>query len=251
MRNKILAALAAIVVIAAVVVFFVVRSLDDQTQTKAADVMGEFRAAAKPAKDPRPGLPAQGVYEYRVTGKEKIQKALTIERTLPPTAAMIVLHTDAGYDTDTRYSGEHREQARYALGTEGATLTFAITTIAAGPIKTVRDRAWNPVLLRFPADGTLPGSVSGDYTAGDLKLKVTATNLPDETVEVDGTPVKAKVYKFAQDVTGEYSGNRTETFWYDPKSALVLRYVIRSSIKGPTNLDFDVDQTLVSLTPRT
>ncbi len=251
MRNKILAVLAAVVVVAAVIVFFVVRSLDDQTQTKAADVVDEFRAAASTARDPRPGLPAQGVYEYRVIGREKIQKALSIERTLPPTAAMIVLHTPAGYDTDTRYSGEHREQARYDLGAEGAKLTFAITTISAGPIRTVRDREWKPVLVRFPVDGPLPSPVSGRYTAGDLTLNVTAQNLPDATVDVGGTPVKAHVYRFDQDVTGEYSGTRTETFWYDPESALVLRYTIRSSIKGPTNLDFDVDQRLTSLTPRT
>lgn len=250
MRNKILAAMAVLVVVAAVAVVMVVRSLDDQTVATASDVMGEYRAAAGPAQPARPGLPAQGVYEYSVTGSEQIVKAITIDRKLPPTASMMVLHRPDGFETDTKYSREHREQARYALDDAGAHLTFAITTIVAGPITTVRERAWKPRLLRFPL-GAPPADWGGDFTAGDLTLAVTVTAKPDEKVTVGGTPVTAKVYEFDQAITGEYRGTRTETFWYDPASALVLRYRIESDIKGPTNLRFSADQTLTSLTPRT
>lgn len=251
MRKKLLGALAALIVVAAVVAFFVVRSLDDQTETVVSDVLREYREAAAAAQPDRQGLPAQGVYEYTVTGREKITRGLTIERTLPDRASMIVLHRPGGYDTDTRYSLQHTEDASYELTARGALLTKAITTISAGPVRTVRDRAWTPKLLRFPAAAPMPAQVSGDYTAGSLSLKVAARALPDAPVEVDGRTVTARVYRFSQDVTGEYTGTRTETFWYDPATALVLRYTIDSTLEGPTDLEFVVDQTLTSLTPRT
>ena len=97
--------------------------------------------------------------------------------------------------------------------------------------------------------GAATKSWGGDFTAGDLKLHVTSRLLPNETITVGGTAVAVQVAESLQTITGEYSGDRTETFWYSPKLGVIVRYKIASSLKGPTNLDFNADQTLQSLEP--
>jgi hypothetical protein len=227
---------------------YVFTTLDDQDEAKVVDVVAEFRASKQPDQPARDGLPKQGVYRYTVTGKERIKRGMEINRTLPANAVALVRHQSGGYEMETRFSEQHIELARFDLTSRGAYLTRAVTTVVAGPIKTVRDREWKPKLLRFPA-ANAKREWGGDYEAGDLKLNVKARFLPDEKVTVGGTPVDVKVAEFVQDVTGDYTGDRTETFWYSPKMGLIIRYKIVSSLKGPTDIDFSADQALASLEP--
>ena len=55
--------------------------------------------------------------------------------------------------------------------------------------------------------------------------------MPNETLIVGGTPVPVQVAESVQTITGEYRGDRTETFWYSPKLGVVVRYKIASSLK--------------------
>jgi hypothetical protein len=249
MKLKILIG-AGVLVVGAIVAALVL--YDQATTTKEAkvvDVVAEFRASAKPDQPAKPGLPKQGVYRYAVTGKEKITRGVAISRDLPAAAPALVRHTADGFEVETRYSDQHIEMARYALQGDGAYVTFAVTTISAGPIKTVRERSWSPKLLRFPL-APKPGQTwGGDFTAGDLKLNIKSRMLPKETVTVGGTPVETQVAEFVQKITGEYTGDRTETYWYAPKLGVIVRYKIDSSLKGPTNLDFHADQTLQAVEP--
>ena len=181
-------------------------------------------------------------------GNEKITRGITIERDLPAAAPSLVRHRPGGFEIETRFSEQHIEMAQYSLDKDGAYVTFAVTTLEAGPTKTVRERAWSPKLLRLPvADGAKEWG--GDFTAGDLTLNVKSRQLPTETVTVGGESVEVQVVETVQKITGEFSGDRTETFWYSPKTGVIVRYKITSSLKGPTDLDFNADQTLVSLTP--
>ena len=63
--------------------------------------------------------------------------------------------------------------------------------------------------------------------------------------------MNAFVIEARQDITGEYTGQRTETFWYAPAQALVVKYAIASTLDGPTDFDITAEQTLRSLTPQT
>ena len=91
----------------------------------------------------------------------------------------------------------------------------------------------------------------GPFTAGDLELQIESEVLRREAVDVGGRRVNAFVIESRQDITGEYTGQRTETFWYAPAQGLVVRYSIDSTLDGPTDFDIRADQTLRSLTPRT
>lgn len=238
----------AALVVAGGVAWFV-STLDDQTEAKTDDVLSDFRAQAGPARQGQAGLPPQGVYQYRVKGREKIVRGITIERTLPDTAPMMLLHREGGYETKTLYSAEHTEEAVFALKPDGAYLTKAVTRISVGPVRNVVERDWKPQLLRIPTGAHAPWG--GNHQTGTITMAVKATQRPAEDVTVGTQTVKANVYRFDQQATGEYTGTRVEQFWVDPKTHLVVRYTIDSSLKGPTDLDFEVDETLTSLEPRT
>lgn len=230
---------------------FLYSTLDDQTEEKAATLVDEFRATKQPDAAPQPGLPKQGVYRYTVTGNERIARTgIDVERTFPTEAPAILRHRDGGFEFETRYSKEHTEMARYELQPDGAYVTFAVTNLQVGPLTTKRERSWSPKLLRLPSETGRPKDTwGGDFTAGDLKLQITNRYLPKETIDVGGTPVPVDVIESTQKISGEFSGDRTETFWYSPTLGLIVRYKIASSLKGPTNLDFNADQTLLSIEP--
>jgi hypothetical protein len=59
------------------------------------------------------------------------------------------------------------------------------------------------------------------------------------------------VIESRQEITGEYTGRRTETFWYAPDRGLIVKYAIDSTLDGPTDFDITAEQTLRSLTPQT
>ena len=249
MKRKIMIGIGVLLLAVIGVGAYIFTTLDDQDEAKAVDVVAEFRKSKQPDQPARDGLPKQGVYTYTVTGKERIQRGIEISRTIPANAVALVRHHDGGFEMETRFSEQHVELARFELAPEGAYLTRAVTTIVAGPIKTVRDREWKPKLLRLPvADAAKVWG--GNYTAGDLTLNVKARFLPDETVTVGGTAVDVKVVEFVQKITGDFTGDRTETFWYSPKTGLIIRYKIDSTLEGATDFDFTADQTLESLEPQ-
>ena len=250
MKRRVLIGIGVLLAAAIGIGAFIFTTLDNQTAAKVGDVVAEFRASRQADQPARAGLPKQGVYRYAVTGREKITRGLTIRRTLPAAATALVRHRPNGFEIETRYSDQHIEMARYTLEADGAYVTFAVTTIAAGPIKTVRERSWAPKLLRLPSvAGARTKTWGGNFTAGDLKLNVKSRLLPNETITVGGSPVAVQVAESVQAITGEYSGDRTETFWYSPTLGVIVRYKIASSLKGPTDLDFNADQTLQSLEP--
>ncbi len=228
-------------------------TLDNQTEAKASSALDEFRASKTPDGASRAGLPKQGVYRYTVTGNEKIVRApaIDVSRTFPTEATALIRHRADGYEFETRYSKEHTELSRYELTGEGAYVTYALTKLIVGPIKTDRERTWTPKLLRLPAASKRPTDPTwgGQFTAGDLTLSITNRYLPKETITVGGAPVPVDVIESKQDITGEYTGKRTEKFWFSQELGLIVRYSIASSLKGPTDLDFTADQTLVSTTP--
>ncbi len=230
-------------VIALGVAAYVYSTFDDQTPADVAELIEEFRAT-RGADRTGPGVPPQGVYRYTLTGREEISRGpISVTRTLPTEAASIVRHSAAGFDVDTRYSGEHVDVDRYAVRPDGTYATRTATTIRVGPISSTQARDWKPHLLRFPTARTRWGGV---YMSGDLRVVIRARVRPSESVTVGGTRVRARVFAFMQTVTGEYRGIRSETFWISD-GGVILRYRVRSSFRGPTDVDFDADLTLASL----
>ncbi len=227
------------------------QTLDDTDPVSANDALTEYRESPSPG-EAGPGLPAPGVYEYTVTGSEQLSRGpVDIDRALPGVAPMLVRHGDGGYETDVRYSDSHTELSRYDVRPEGAFVTFARTVVKTPVTTTTRDREWTPNLLRLPLKPKVGETWGGPFTAGDLQLQIETEVLRRERVDVGGQAVNAFVIEARQDITGEYTGQRTETFWYAPERALVVKYAIDSTLDGPTDFDIRAEQTLRSLTPQT
>ena len=250
-RSYILIGVGVLIVALVVGGFLFWRTLDDTDPVTASDALTEYRENPTPGQAAR-GLPAPGVYEYSVAGSEQLSRGpVDIDRALPPVAPMLVRHGDGGYETDVRYSDGHTELSRYDLRPQGSFVTFARTVVKTPVTTTTRDREWTPPLLRLPIVPEVGQTWGGPYTAGDLELQIENEVLRREAVDVGGRRVNAFVIESRQDITGEYTGQRTETFWYAPAQGLVVRYSIDSTLDGPTDFDIRAEQTLRSLSPRT
>jgi hypothetical protein len=250
-RNYILIGVGVLVVALVVGGILFWRTLDDTEPVTASDALTEYRENPTPG-EAAPGLPAPGVYEYAVTGSEQLSRGpVDVDRTLPDVAPMLVRLGDGGYETDLRYSDSHTELSRYEVRPQGAFVTFARTVVKTPVTTTTRDREWTPNLLRLPVRPKVGETWGGPFTAGDLQLQIENEVLRRETVDVGGRPVNAFVIESRQDISGEYTGRRTETFWYAPDRGLVVKYSIDSTLDGPTDFDITAEQTLRSLSPQT
>ena len=125
-RTYILIGVGVLIVILAVGGYLFWRTLDDTEPVSASDALTEYRENPTPGRA-RPGLPAPGVYEYGVTGTERLSRGpIDIERDLPEIAPMLVRHVGGGYETDLRYSQDHTELSRYDLRPQGSFVTALI-----------------------------------------------------------------------------------------------------------------------------
>ena len=250
-RNIILIGVGVLIVALVVGGILFWQSLDETDPVTANDALTEYRESPTPG-EAGPGLPAPGVYEYTVSGSEQLSRGpVDIDRALPAVAPMLIRHADGGYETDLRYSDSHTELSRYEVRPQGAFVTFARTVVKTPVTTTTRDREWTPNLLRLPLRPEVGETWGGPFTAGDLQLQIENEVLRREPVDVGGRPVNAFVIESRQEITGEYTGRRTETFWYAPAQALVVRYTIDSTLDGPTDFDIKAEQTLRSLSPQT
>jgi hypothetical protein len=190
------------------------------------------------------------VYEYAVEGDESLSRGpISVSRDLPDRAPMILRHTDIGYETEIRYSGDHVEWVRYRLAGRGASATWGQTKVGASGFATTRPREWTPAPLRLPFAPEVGDTWDGDYDSGGLAVRIESEVTREDTVNVGGESVEVIVIESTQAVEGEYSGSRREQFYYSPDTGLVVRYVIESDLEGPVDLRFDADQTLVSTEP--
>lgn len=250
-RRNVLIALGILAVILVVGGVIFGQRLGEADPVTASDALTEYRESPSQGRGGT-GLPAPGVYEYAVTGSERLARGpVSVSRTLPDVAPMIVRHLDGGYETDLRYSDAHTELSRYDLREEGAYVTFARTVVKTSVSTTTRDREWSPPLLRLPLRPRVGQEWGGPFTAGDLRLQIENEVLRREPLEIGGEAVDdVFVIESRQRITGEYTGERTETFWYSPSTGLVVRYAIESELDGPTDFDITAEQTLRSLTPQ-
>lgn len=249
-RRIVILSLIAIVAIVGVAGFLFYRAASSASGESIDAALADFRAEPSTASPAAPGLPGAGVYELAVEGSETIgRSALSITRELPSAAPLIIRHTPTGFETESRYSDQHTEWVRYGLGADGASAIWAQTKVSAGTVGRTQPRDWTPPPLRLPRAPEVGQRWGGDYRSGSLEVTIANEVLREDAVAVGGESVPVMVIESIQTIAGEYDGERTELFWYSPETGLVPRYQIDSSLDGPVNLDFTVDQTLRSLTP--
>lgn len=238
-----------LVVVAVGVLWVLLQSSPAATVDEAIEDFGREPASARA---PVRGAPEPGVYTYTVTGEERIARgSLGISRSVAGEAPLIIRSLDGGYETELRYSQDHTEWVRYAVGDDGASATWGQSEVKALGIGELRPREWEPPPLRLPADPEVGDSWSGSYKSGELDVDISSSVLRDDAVPVEGAQVPVVVIESTQEIAGAYSGARTEEFWLDPVSNLVVRYTITSDLEGPIDFAITADHTLTSLTPRT
>lgn len=251
MKRKLIWGLGGLVVLIVVAVVAILFLFKSTGSASVEDAVADFQADASFAAAPAAGAPAPGVYVYTVTGDESVGRdQLGISRSVTGEAPFIVKTIDGGYETELRYSSDHTEWVRYAVGADGASATWGQSEVKALGIGEVRPREWSPPPLRIPSDLTVGSTWSGTYKSGTLDIAIDAEVLREDVVDVDGVQVPVVVVEAVQAIDGEYSGPRTEEFWVDPATNLVVRYVISSSLEGPIDFSIDAEHTLTTLTPQ-
>lgn len=237
-----------LIVVAVGVLWFLLQSSAAATVDEAIE---DFAGEPASARTPVEGAPAPGVYTYTVTGDERIARgSLGISRSVSGEAPLIIRSVEGGYETELRYSQDHTEWVRYAVADDGASATWGQSEVKALGIGELRPREWEPQPLRLPADAAVGDSWSGSYKSGELDVDIASSVLREDVVAVEGTDVPVVVIESTQEIAGTYSGARTEEFWLDPATDLVVRYTITSDLEGPIDFGITADHTLTSLTPR-
>jgi hypothetical protein len=249
-RLKAVSIVAVVVAVLAIGGFVLFQLASTSSASSVSGAVDELRSENRTERPAEPGLPRQGVYEVTVVGSEALSRGpISVSRDLPTTAPMIVRHTDTGYEVETRYSSDHTEGVGYRLAGPGASAITGTTTVGAAGFKTTRDREWTPAPLRLPLESKVGDAWAGDYQSGDLDVRIESEVVREDTVDVGGRSVDVVVIESTQTIAGEYTGGRTEQFFYSPEHGLIVRYIIESDLEGPVNLRFDADQTVTSLEP--
>ena len=216
------------------------------------NALEDFTAAPAAAAEPLDGAPVPGVYTYAVTGDERISRgALGISRSVTGEAPFIIRTVDGGYETELRYSQDHTEWVRYAIRDDGASAIWGQSEVKALGIGDRRPREWEPQPLRLPTNPEVGDTWAGSYKSGTLDIDIASDILREDRIEIDGAQVPVVVIESVQTIRGVYAGGRTEEFWLDPETDLVVRYKIRSDLEGPIDFSIAADHTLTSLTPQT
>jgi hypothetical protein len=243
-----LGALVVVLVIGGVILFMIAsRTTAASTDTAIED----FRESSIEDRPAAPGLPAQGVYQYSVDGRETIDGGpLSVGRDLPSLSPRIVRHTEDGFDIEWRLSGDHVESWGYRLEDDGAHALFERSTLSVAGISATTQNEWSPPPLRLPADPEVGMTWTEEASSGDQRITVASEISGQETVDVGGTPVQVVLIASTIDYSGDVEGRIEDTSYYDPETGLEIRHISNASLDdGSSKVTTRWDATLRSLDP--
>ena len=215
--------------------------------------LSEFRERPGADRRPAPGLPAAGVYLYRVRGEETLSRGpLSITRTFPAVAPRTIRHTPGGYEVQWRISTGKGELTRVRAGARRSWTVYGESYFSAAGISTTNRRSWEPPQPRAPRTvrvGARWGgrSTDGDGLVVDSESRVTGMR----TIRVGGVPVRAAVVETMFTVSGTARGSGSTTTLLDPERELDLRIDTTSDLEQNGSASTRYVATLTSLTPLT
>lgn len=243
-----LGALVVVLVVGGVILYLIAsRTSAASTDTAVED----FRESSIEDRPEARGLPAQGVYQYTVDGRETIDGGpLSVGRDLPSISPRIVRHTEQGFEIEWRLSGDHVESWGYALEDDGAHALFERSTLAVAGISATTENEWSPPPLRLPAEPEVGMSWNEDTASGDQRISIASEVSGRETVDVGGTPVEVVLIESTIDYAGGVEGRIEDTSYYDPETGLEIRHVSNATLDdGSSEVTTRWDATLRSLEP--
>lgn len=190
-------------------------------------------APEQPAAPATLGVPAEGVYHYRLEGSESIAG---LSRPFPSTATVSVHGrrqtaggTELTFDV-TYLPGGHEGRLISTYGPNGVATSFEGGTITfLGLLSQSSQANYTPALVRTPYPSR--SSWSGSSDAHDPSTgAVSRTERYDgsfvgaETIEAAGRTLDTLVYEVRSTFSGSESGTRVLRYWLDPASGMWVRW---------------------------
>jgi hypothetical protein len=210
----------------------------------------EFRGGEVADAAPRPGVPAAGVYRFRVTGEESAGSGvLSAERKLPAEALYIITPTEAGYHEDLRFSEEHVEEARFRVDEAGSTAEWRRTKITFLGMGTDDRSDVTPPALDHPTPMERGDTWSTEYTLGELQVATRSRVVATGTATVDGEQVRTTTFRTDSTYTGPTPGTRTDVVTWAPSLSLPIEWSIDQTTGGSSDFTMTADLELVSAAP--
>ena len=204
---------------------------------------------------PALGVPAEGVYRYKLEGSESA--AGIFQRPFPATATVAVHDrrqtadgTELTFDI-TYIPREHEERLIVAYGPKGVGTTFEAGSIVfLSLLSQVSQANYAPSILRnpFPSQAAWSGlSEARDPSSGAVSRteRYDGTFVGRETVEAGGRSVETLVYEWRSTFTGSEKGTRVKRYWLDPARGLWVKWTEKiHGERGPLAYDEQATLTL-------
>lgn len=239
-----------VVLVAAGAVYWLWHGAHTSTAVSRDSVLAEFRAEHVSDAPPPPGVPASGVYRFRVAGEESAGSGvLSASRPLPAEAVYVITPKAGGYHEDLRLSEEHVEETDFAVGARGANATWRRTKITFLGIGTDDRDAVEPPSFDHPTALRVGRRWSGAYRLGTLAVSYTGEVTGRETASLDGRTIPVFVIQTDSTFKGSTPGTRTDVLRWSPGLSLPVAWTIHQKTGGSAEFAIDAAMTLVSGTP--
>ena len=173
-------------------------------------------------------LPRPGVYVYTQTGYERAKLGpLTIRRSFPTRALLVVSGKGHIVQTEWRYSKQHLESSRERVTPHGSYTLWQRTRLR---LIVVNDEAHAtvPVTLSLPAHLQVGQRWTQRYSVNGIST--VSRNRIVRRAMFEGKPVF--VERADSVVTGAHPGTERDVDWIDVSTGLDLRETIDRKVKG-------------------
>ena len=243
----------AVLLVLAGAAFWFWRGAQSSTLASEDGALADFRArAAEGSFEPRPGVPAPGVYHFRQSGSEKAGSGpLTVSRGLPPQAVYIVSATKAGYHEDLRHSQEHVEEVQFGVNPTGTRALWRRSKVTFLGIGEDAKAAVTPPALDHPAKMTVGRKWGSTYVNGNMTVTYTGEVLSKGSVTLDGRAVPTYLIRTDSTFVGPISGTRRDVVAFAPSLALPVSWTITQDTSGEADYSIDAELELESAVPAT
>lgn len=212
--------------------------------------LADYRALNVTDTTPARGVPAPGVYRFRVSGKESAGSGVvSAERPLPAEAVYIISPIAGGYHEDLRLSEEHVEEANYRVSGDAALATWRRTKVTFLGIGTDDRTDVTPASMDHPTTFAVGRTWGGRYALGKTGVQYRGRVVSKGTATLDGARIPVVTLRTDSTFTGPTPGNRTDLITWSPALSLPVTWSITQKTGGDADFAISADLRLESGTP--
>ena len=231
--------------------YFVWSGAHSSTAADQDGAIADYRALNVTDTTPARGVPAPGVYRFRVSGKESAGSGVvSAERPLPAEAVYIISPIAGGYHEDLRLSEEHVEEANYRVSGDAVLATWRRTKVTFLGIGTDDRTDVTPASIDHPTTGFTVGRTwGGRYALGKTGVQYRGRVVAKGTARLDGKAVPVVTLRTDSTFTGSTPGSRTDLISWSPELNLPVAWKITQKTGGDADFAITADLELESGTP--